>query len=85
EVVELGNGVTENDLLVYDERAREALPFLLSRLDDAEFPVIAGVFRDVERPTFDELTARQVTDAIESKGRGDLQALISSGETWTVA
>jgi 2-oxoglutarate ferredoxin oxidoreductase subunit beta len=40
-----------------------------------------GVFRDVPRESYDELVQAQLANA---KGDGDLQALVSSGDTWTI-
>ena len=46
---------TEDDLLVHDEKAEEpSLAYLLSRMVYPEFPECVGVFRCVERPTYDE-------------------------------
>ena len=48
------NGVTEADLVVHDEKAANGgLAFFLSQLENPEFPVPLGVFRDIElrRPT----------------------------------
>jgi 2-oxoglutarate ferredoxin oxidoreductase subunit beta len=42
-----------------------------------------GVFRDVERPVYDELMEQQLETA-RSKGAGDLAALIGSGDTWRI-
>jgi len=51
EVVTLGNGVTEADLLVHDESAKEpSLAYLLSRMRQPDFPEPIGVFRCVEKP-----------------------------------
>ena len=51
EVVQLGNGVTEEDLLVHDEKAEDPyLAFMLSRMFYPEFPVPVGVLRNIERP-----------------------------------
>ena len=60
EVVELGKGISEDDLLFHDEKApRTDLAYLLSRMRHPDFPEPIGVFRDVDRPTYDELmTAR---------------------------
>ena len=86
EVVELGHGITERDLLVHDERSPEpSLAYLLSRMRHPEFPEPIGIFRAVDRPIYDaELTA-QVEAARRTKGRGDLEKLFRSGETWTVS
>jgi 2-oxoglutarate ferredoxin oxidoreductase subunit beta len=49
-----------------------------------EFPEPVGVFRAVERPTYEQAVNAQVTQAIEKKGDGDLEALFNSGDTWEV-
>ena len=43
-----------------------------------------GVFRDVDRPAYDDAARGQVSDAREARGAGDLAALLSSGDTWAV-
>ncbi len=86
EVVELGKGVSEDDLLFHDERAREpCLAYLLSRLRYEDgFPEAIGVFRAVEAPRYDEELNRQIELAQEKRGPGDFNKLFSSGDTWTV-
>jgi 2-oxoglutarate ferredoxin oxidoreductase subunit beta len=85
EVVELGNGITEDDLLFHDEQSPEpSLAFLLARMRHPEFPEPMGVFRDVERPVYDEQVELQMQAARESKGDGNLEALFNTGDTWTV-
>jgi len=85
EVVPLGNGISEDDLLFHDEKADEpSLAFLLARMRHPEFPEPMGVFRDVQRPVYDEGLEKQLQDAVESKGEGNLEELFNSGETWTV-
>jgi len=85
EVVELGKGITEDDLLFHDEQSAEpTLAYLLSRMRHPEFPEPIGVFRAVARPRFDDLVNQQVSAAVSDRGRGDLQKLFSSGDTWTV-
>jgi 2-oxoglutarate ferredoxin oxidoreductase subunit beta len=85
EVVALDSGVTENDLLVHDERSPEpSLAYLLSRMRQPEFPEPIGIFRAVDRPRYDEQLNGQVTQAIAKAGDGDLEALLNAGETWLV-
>jgi 2-oxoglutarate ferredoxin oxidoreductase subunit beta len=83
EVASLGeNGVTANDILVHNARQRDPfIAFMLSRL---EFPQVVGVFRDVERPTYDDMLHGQIEASIAKRGPGDLEKLIHSGETWVV-
>ena len=85
EVVQLGDGISEDDLLFHDEKADEpSLAFLLARMRHPEFPEPMGVFRDVQRPVYDESLEKQIQDAIQSKGEGSLDELFNSGDTWTV-
>jgi 2-oxoglutarate ferredoxin oxidoreductase subunit beta len=85
EVVDLGNGVAKDDLLVHDERADEpSLAYLLSRMVYPDFPECMGVFRCVERPTYEDVLNRQIADVIEKRGPGKLDELFASDETWVV-
>ena len=43
-----------------------------------------GVFRDIERPVYDDLMAEQLETAVAKRGAGDLAELLHSGETWVV-
>ena len=86
EVVQLGDGITEADLLVHDETAEDPyLAFMLSRMFWPEFPVPVGVLRRIDRPTHDQLMADQITGAIAKQGAGDLRRLLNSGETWVAS
>lgn len=85
EVVDLNtSGVKEDDLLFHDEKGDPTLTYLLARMRRPDFPEPIGVFRDIEQETFDEAVRNQVQLAIEKKGRGDLQKLLSAGDTWQV-
>jgi 2-oxoglutarate/2-oxoacid ferredoxin oxidoreductase subunit beta len=85
EVVTLGNGVTQNDLLVHDERAvQPSLAYLLTRMHYPDFPEPIGVFRAVDRPKYDEMVNAQVDEAVRTRGPGDLDKLFREGDTWKV-
>ena len=85
EVVELGKGISEDDLSFHDEKAEEpTLAYLLSRMMQPHFPEPIGVFRDIDAPVYDELVNAQVAQAKDKQGEGDLQKLFESGDTWTV-
>ena len=85
EIVELGKGISEDDLLFHDEKTEEpTLAFLLTRMKRPEFPEPIGVLRCVERPTYDEGVNAQVKAAVSKQGEGDLDKLFNSGETWLV-
>jgi 2-oxoglutarate ferredoxin oxidoreductase subunit beta len=84
EVVQLGNGVTEADLVVHDERD-PVLAFLLSTMRPPQFPTPIGVFRAVTRQTYERIVAQQIDGARQRQGEGDLDELLNRGDTWTVA
>ena len=83
EVVTLGNGITEADILVYDER-NPALAYLIARLGPPVFPTPIGVFTAVERPCYEDGLAAQIA-AAKTKTPPDLAGLIGRGDTWTVS
>jgi 2-oxoglutarate ferredoxin oxidoreductase subunit beta len=86
-VVSLGEeGVARAGILIHDETAASSgLAFLLSQFaPPPELPLPIGVFRAVTTPTCDELNSRLHQDARAAKGGGDLAALLSGGETWTI-
>jgi 2-oxoglutarate/2-oxoacid ferredoxin oxidoreductase subunit beta len=86
ELVVVGeNGVREEDLLVHDPRAASAVQALcLGSLPHPEFPTALGIFRQVEKPTYEDLLMAQVDTAVAASGPGDLAKLLNSGTTWVV-
>jgi len=84
EIVKLGNGIEESDLLVHDEQGSIAYLSLLAQLEAPDFPVPIGVFRRVERPVFDQDMRRQASEVREKKGEGDLAKALAAGNTWTI-
>ena len=83
EVVTLGDGITEADILVYDEK-NPAMAYLIARLGPPRFPTPIGVFTAVERPCYEEGAAAQVA-AAKAKTPPDLAGLFDRGDTWTVS
>lgn len=85
EVVELGKGVSEDDLLFHDEKAEDpSLAFLLANMRYPEHPEPMGVLRAISKPTYDEAVNEQVDNVTEKFGEGDLDKLFNSGDTWEV-
>ena len=85
EVVELGQGITQKDLVVHDERRPDPdLAFELSRLGHPLFPTPLGVFRAVQVPTCEELVWAQVEKARAAKPSADLTSLLRRGDVWQV-
>jgi 2-oxoglutarate ferredoxin oxidoreductase subunit beta len=84
EVVSLKD-VGADDLLIHDEKAADPTQaFLLSRMRHPDQPEPLGVFRAVEADRYDDVVYRQIGDAVAKRGKGDVQALLTGSETWTV-
>jgi 2-oxoglutarate ferredoxin oxidoreductase subunit beta len=80
--------VGEDAILRHDSTAKDpGLAFALSRLANprtlTNTPI--GVFRDTSRPSYDRLVREQLAEVVAAKGSGDLQSLLTGGDTWTVA
>ena len=87
EVVQLGSdtGLNENDLLVHDIHLKDpSVAFMLARMEYPKFPQPVGIFRAVERDTYEEMMADQIETAITKSGPGSLEKLINSGDMWVV-
>jgi 2-oxoglutarate/2-oxoacid ferredoxin oxidoreductase subunit beta len=85
EVVALGNGITEKDLLVHDEHnPNPVYAFALSRMDSMPgFPTPIGVLRALQGvPRYEDLIQQQIREVIAKKGKGDLAKLLRAGDTW---
>jgi 2-oxoglutarate ferredoxin oxidoreductase subunit beta len=79
--------VGEDALLVHDAHEPNpsqafALAHLAARPSE---PTPIGVFRSVERPVYGEAMARELEAAREGLGAQELNELLRSGDTWTVA
>jgi 2-oxoglutarate ferredoxin oxidoreductase subunit beta len=88
EVVALGNGVTEKDLLVHDEHdPRPAYAFILAKMDEMPgFPSPIGVLRSWDSvPRYEDLINNQIQAVQAKRGKGDLAKLIMAGDTWEVS
>ena len=85
EVVDLKGDGSGQDLLIHREKSVDAsYAYLLTQMAYPDMPVPFGVFRSIERPTYDEMLDGQVEAMKKEKGLGDLKKLIYGPNTWTV-
>ena len=86
EVAEIGkNGVTEKDILVHDAHSIDnTLHGMLVCLTVPEFPVVFGVIRDVNEPTYDHGLLSQIDEVTKSSSLKKMDDLLLSGETWEI-
>jgi len=87
EVVTLGNGIGESDLMVHDaHNPRASYAFLLSHMEGRPgFPTPIGLFRAWDDlPRYEDVVNDQVKDIVKQKGPGDLKKLLRGGDVWEV-
>ncbi len=87
EVIELNaeTGLNENDCLVHNAGEHDpSVAFMLARMEAPTFPQPVGIFRDVQRETYEDLLVAQIDTAVAKHGRGQLEKLIHSGDMWVV-
>ena len=80
--------VDESQIHVHDAHNPDpSAAFALSKLTDHgelhRAPI--GIFRQVDRPTYDDLARQQIATARETQGDGDLEALLTGKDSWLVA
>jgi len=84
-------GADMSRVVIHDSGADDpSAAFQLSRLDDPSMAhVPMGIFRNVNRPTYDDLVREQIDGAVAKAGGGatdtDLAGLLHGKDTWTVA
>ena len=84
ESVILGKDFSVDDILVHDE-SNKSLAFYLSEITlDPKLPTPIGVLYKEDKPTYNEMMSDQISEAIKSKGQGDLNDLLNAGHTWKV-
>lgn len=85
EVVKIGeDGMTESDVLVHDEH-NKVLAQMLTDLRAPEFPEPFGVIYCAPTHAYVTDVYNQRISVREKKGVADLDALLLSGQTWTVS
>jgi 2-oxoglutarate ferredoxin oxidoreductase subunit beta len=88
-VVELGNGVSADDLWIHDERDYYKAQALVRMFDDpnkegGHFPRPFGVFYETDRPCYEDIMSMQIEESIATKGKGDLDKLLRGREVWEI-
>ena len=88
-VVELGNGVTEEDLWIHDETDFYKAQILVRMFDNpnkqgGHFPRPFGVFYETQRACYEDVMTMQIEEAIAGKGRGDLDKLLHGRDIWEI-
>ena len=74
-----------HDPLIFDAKAEEpALAQILADVRYGELPLPVGVFRQVDRPVYEDEILQQEYDQIDRLGEGNLESLFKSGDYWKI-
>ncbi|MDF1563223.1 MAG: 2-oxoacid:ferredoxin oxidoreductase subunit beta [Deltaproteobacteria bacterium] len=74
-------------ILKHDPKSPDpSYAFMLSRMGlDGVLPTPVGIFRAVERPTYEDMLHKQIADAKPDGKKADLHDLLTSGSSWTIS
>ena len=84
EIIDLEKNYSINDVLIHNYKDKNLANLISEMTYDEKLPVPFGIFYKEEKPTYENMMVNQIKEAIDSKGRGDIEALIKGFETWTV-
>ncbi|PJA96894.1 MAG: 2-oxoacid:ferredoxin oxidoreductase subunit beta [Ignavibacteriales bacterium CG_4_9_14_3_um_filter_34_10] len=86
-VISLEDGKNSiNDVMIHDEFDSNPIrAFILAHMtDDPALPTPIGIFRQILKETYGGGVQRQIDEVTEKKGKGNLEKLLFSGNTWVV-
>ena len=83
-ILQLGDDRNVDDVLVHNSGDKNMARLLAGMTYNGGLPTPIGVMYQEERATYDEMMTSQIQSAVDSKGPGDLDALIKGSNTWTV-
>jgi 2-oxoglutarate/2-oxoacid ferredoxin oxidoreductase subunit beta len=76
--------VPADRILIHDEKNLNAAR-ILADMGLPDFPIPTGVFSAVDAPIYEDVVLEQEKTALDAKGRGSIDELLRSGDTWTIA
>jgi len=86
EIVDVDEKHPAESLITHaEDGGNPAAEFALSNLTvDPSMPTPIGVFRNSHIPTYEEMLVKQIEDVSKQKGKGDLEQLLNSGNTFEI-
>ncbi|MBW7951541.1 MAG: 2-oxoacid:ferredoxin oxidoreductase subunit beta [Chitinophagaceae bacterium] len=87
-IVNLDDGASIDDVWVHDEKDFYKAQILVRMFDnpnlEGHLPRPFGVFYDIDRPCYEDVMAYQIQEAIEKRGKGNLDKLLRGKEVWEI-
>ena len=85
EVVNLAELSSQQELMVHDANiADPTLAFLLSQMNYPEFPVPMGIFRNIQKPSYETLLIDRQPLLTADSREAELKKLLLGGQVWQV-
>lgn len=84
-VVRLDEGYSIDDLLVYNEKDLTMATIISNMTMQPSLPRPFGIFYSTERPQYEQEVIKQLEKAVEKRGKGNVDELLRSGDTWVIA
>ncbi len=85
EIVNLADVKDSKEILVHKED--DPLPnyaYLLTQMEYPQMPVPFGIFRCIQKPTYDQMMDDQIKAEVKKKGPGKLEDLLHAGSIWQI-
>lgn len=88
-IVDLEEGASTDELWIHDENDKIKATILASFFEDPSsegaLPRPFGVFYQNDRRTYEHALNEQMSEALDRKGEGDLDALLRGNSTWEIS
>ena len=87
-IIDLSKGYSADDCWIHDEKDFYKAQILVRMFDDpaieGHLPRPFGVFYQTDRPCYETQMNEQIEYVLQTKGKGNLDKLISGNEIWTI-
>jgi 2-oxoglutarate ferredoxin oxidoreductase subunit beta len=84
-IVDLNDpNVNRENLIVHNEKNQAIAQMIGSMSYDNDLPRPFGVFLDIEKPSYDFLINKQISDIVEKHGTGNIDELLKGSESWEI-
>jgi 2-oxoglutarate ferredoxin oxidoreductase subunit beta len=87
-IIDLSKGYSADDCWIHDEKDFYKAQILVRMFDDpaieGHLPRPFGVFFQTDRPCYETQMNEQIEYVLQTKGKGNLDKLISGNEMWTI-
>ncbi len=85
EIVDLKDVKDQKELLIHrEDDPSPNYAYLLTQMEYPEMPVPFGVFRCIEKPTYNDMMNDQIKMVRDKKGSGKLEDILYTEDIWTV-